>query len=159
MVYWIFDLDYTLYSLSNNIPFDYKYLQPEPELRMLLDMLPGKKGIFTNGTRQHAYNSVMNMELQKVFDFIDGRDSLNGLKPDPNVFVEFMRKNKISLNDKILFFEDTLSNLQFAKKIGWVTVFINSDTNTRVFPRPPGVDFVFSDIKQALHFFNNHMNS
>lgn len=159
MVYWIFDLDYTLYSLSKNIPFEYKYLKSNPELKMLLNMLPGKKGIFTNGTRQHAYNSVVKMELQQVFDFIDGRDSLNGLKPDPNVFVEFMRKNKISLNDKVLFFEDTLSNLQFAKRLGWVTIFIQGDTNTAVFPRPKGVDFIFTDIEQALHFFNHHMNS
>ena len=41
MVYWIFDLDYTLYSLPKNIPFDYKYLKTDIVLKKLINALPG----------------------------------------------------------------------------------------------------------------------
>lgn len=159
MIYWIFDLDYTLYSLPKTIPFDYKYLKNDPSLKQSIDELPGKKGIFTNGTRQHAYNSVVSMGLENVFHMIDGRDSLEGLKPDPNIFIKFMRKNEISLRDKVLFFEDTLENLEMAKKLGWITIFIQGDSTAKMFPRPKGVDFIFPNIKEALNLFNHHMNS
>ena len=159
MIYWIFDLDYTLYSLPKSVPFRYEYLKNEPEIKQRIDMLPGKKGIFTNGTRGHAYNSVVTMGLENVFHFIDGRDSLQGLKPDLTVFIEFMRKNNIKVNDKVLFFEDTLLNLQTAKKIGWITILIQGDSTTQLFPRPEGIDFIFNNIKEALQFFNHHINS
>lgn len=159
MVYWIFDLDYTLYSLPKHIPFSYKYLKNEPELKYQIDILPGKKGIFTNGTRGHAYNSVVTMGLQDTFHFIDGRDSLEGLKPDPYVYGRFMQKNNIVSKNLVVFFEDTLSNLQTAKKLGWITVFIQADNTIPLFPRPQGVDFVFKNIKEALNFFNHYMRS
>jgi FMN phosphatase YigB (HAD superfamily) len=159
MVYWIFDLDYTLYSLPKNIPFDYKYLKTDIVLKKLINALPGEKGIFTNGTREHAYNSVIKMGLENVFNFIDGRDSLEGLKPEPNIFIKFMRKNNISINDKVLFFEDTLPNLEVAKRLGWITIYIQGDSSSNLLRRPKSVDFIFSNIKEALYFFHNHMNS
>ena len=157
MVYWIFDLDYTLYSLSKNIPFSYKYLKNDPEIKQRIDMLPGKKGIFTNGTRGHAYNSVVAMRLQDTFHFIDGRDSLEGLKPDIEIYKKFIQKNNMNLKESVIFFEDTLINLQVAKRLGWITVLILGDSATQLFPRPQGADFVFKNIKEALSFFNHHM--
>ena len=159
MVYSVFDLDYTLYSLPKHIPFEYKYLKKEPYLVNLINQLPGKKAIFTNGTRQHAYNSVISMGLENVFHFIEGRDSLNGLKPDPQVFINFMIKNNMDISDKVIFFEDTLSNLKIAKNIGWNTVLITGDDKVQMLPRPSGVDFVFPNIIESLNFFNYHMNS
>ena len=157
MVYWIFDLDYTLYSLSKNIPFSYKYLKNDSEIKQRIDMLPGKKGIFTNGTRGHAYNSVVTMGLQDTFHFIDGRDSLEGLKPDIEIYKKFIQKNNMNLKESVIFFEDTLINLQVAKRLGWITVLILGDSATQLFPRPQGADFVFKNIKEALAFFNHHM--
>ena len=157
MVYWIFDLDYTLYSLPKHIPFNYKYLKNDPEIKQRIDMLPGKKGIFTNGTRGHAYNSVITMGLQDTFHFIDGRDSLEGLKPDIEIYKRFIQKNNMKSKEPVIFFEDTLINLQVAKQFGWITVLILGDSATQLFPRPRGADFVFKNIKEALEFFNHHM--
>ena len=157
MITWIFDLDYTLYSLPKTIPFEYKFLHKDPYLRKSLDKLPYKKGIFTNGTREHAYNSVIKMGLENIFDFIEARDSLNGIKPYVNVYLKLIQKQKINTNHKIFFFEDSLENLKVAKKLGWITVFIQGKTTSPLFPRPSYVDFIFKDIYQALDFFNYHL--
>ena len=43
MLYWIFDLDYTLYQLPQGVDFDYKHLKNDSQLKYLLSMLPCKK--------------------------------------------------------------------------------------------------------------------
>ena len=169
MLHWVFDLDYTLYSLPKHIPFGYDKLHLDPELKRSINSLPGRKAIFTNGTRQHAYNSVVAMGLEQVFHSIEGRDSVDGLKPDPHVYYKFIQKNQIEVGDKILFFEDTLSNLQTAKEFGWITVYIKGDSSSYQRPQqlqrpqrphhPRGVDFSFSNITEALEYFNHHMET
>ena len=54
MLYWIFDLDQTLYQLPSNVDFNYKLLKKNEHLKYLLDVLPSTKLIFTNGTYNHA---------------------------------------------------------------------------------------------------------
>ena len=50
MLYWIFDLDYTLYTMNKNIEFSYSLLKNDNFLSLLLSFLPDKKIIFTNST-------------------------------------------------------------------------------------------------------------
>ena len=82
---------------------------------------------------------------------IVGRDTLDGLlKPDINAFHEFMSMMNIKKNDKVVFFEDSAENLITAKSLGWITVLIGNKK-----PLICDIDFSFSDINQALNYFNS----
>ena len=48
MLYWIFDLDYTLYQMPYKKKFNYNLLRNDPFLNKLLKKLPLEKIIFTN---------------------------------------------------------------------------------------------------------------
>ena len=154
MLYWIFDVDHTLYQLPKNTPFfSYSFLSKDKQLNYLLNILPCKKLLFTNGTKDHGIETVKTLGIKDKFpdSKIVGRDTLGGLlKPDINAFYKFIELMKIKQNDKIVFFEDTAENLITAKSLGWITVLIGTRK-----PMTSDVDFWFSDINQALNYFNN----
>tara|TARA_Y100000287_G_C14083686_1_gene286868 strand:+ start:36 stop:521 length:486 start_codon:yes stop_codon:yes gene_type:complete len=154
MLYWVFDVDHTLYQLPKDAPFfSYSFLSPDPQLKYLLSVIPCKKLLFTNGTKDHGIMTVKKLNVKEKFpdNCVVGRDTLNGiLKPDINAFEEFIRLMKINSNDKIVFFEDSPENLVTAKSLGWITVLIG-----RRKPMINDIDFWFTDINQALNYFNN----
>ena len=65
---WIFDLDYTLYQLHPQArQFDYNYLQYDPELKKKIQLLPGRKLLFTNANVWHTLKCVKMMRIEKTF--------------------------------------------------------------------------------------------
>ena len=158
MLYWIFDVDHTLYQLPKDTPFfSYSFLSPDPQLRHLVNRLPCQKLLFTNGTHEHGILTVKKLGIKDKFPDkkIVGRDTLKGLlKPNINAFHKFIELMKIKQNDKIVFFEDTAENLITAKSLGWITVLIGNKK-----PMINDIDFWFSDINQALNYFNSVISS
>ena len=77
MLYWIFDLDYTLYDLPKEIDFNYNLLKEDKQLNYLLQKLPLKKLIFTNGTYGHGVRCSKIMNIENNFNKIVGRDNIN----------------------------------------------------------------------------------
>ena len=154
MLYWVFDVDHTLYQLPKNSSFfSYSLLSPDPQLKYLLSTIPCKKLLFTNGTKGHGITTVETLNVKEKFPdkCIVGRDTLGGLlKPDINAFEEFIRLMNIKQNDKIVFFEDNAENLVTAKSLGWITVLIGNRK-----PMINDIDFWFIDINQALNYFHN----
>ena len=148
MLYWIFDLDLTLYQLPQGVDFNYKHLKNDSQLKYLLSMLPCKKKIFTNGTYNHALVCLDKLGLENNFDQITARDTINDLKPNLSAFKSFMKKNKIKINDKCVFFDDQYDNIVASKKLGWITVFISSENILSEY-----VDFKFNNIHIALNYF------
>ena len=55
--------------------------------------------------------------------------------------------------DKCVFFEDSLTNLLNAKKLGWITVLISPKKIDLIY-----VDFCFENIHKALMFFLKKIN-
>ena len=148
MLYWIFDLDETLYHLDT--PFQYEDLKKDKYLDFMLSMLPGKKIIFTNATYDHAIRCLNLIGIEKHFSDIEARDTLDGLKPSPFIYERFIYKQNISPNDICVFFEDTINNLDTAKTyFRWKTIFINRHTNEK----NDNVDMKFNNIHQCLEFF------
>ena len=47
MLYWIFDLDQTLYQLPSNMDFSYNALSKDNQLNYLLSKIPSTKIIFS----------------------------------------------------------------------------------------------------------------
>lgn len=150
MLYWVFDLDNTLYQLPRNIDFNYRYLGPNNKLRQQLSILPLKKILFTNGTIDHADNCLKILNIENIFSNIVAREDVDYImKPNIYAFNKFYKLNNIKYNDKIVFFEDSVENLIIAKnKFNWITVFI--------YPRQikiPEIDFWYPSIDVALSFF------
>jgi FMN phosphatase YigB (HAD superfamily) len=148
MLYWIFDLDLTLYQLPINVNFDYKHLTKDDQLNYLLTMLPCKKILFTNGTYNHAINCLNKIDIKDKFMDIVARDTINDLKPRNTAFNSFLKINNINVNDKCVFFDDQVNNLVASKKYGWNTVLISSESILN-----DDIDFQFNNIYLAINYF------
>ena len=151
MLIWIFDLDHTLYSMDQ--PFLYSKLKRDKYLDFMLSMLPGRKIIFTNATKEHAIKCLNIIGIKKHFEGIEARDTLDGLKPQPHVYQKLIDKYNIKKSDLCIFFEDTMENLFVAKScFGWKTIFIGySDSKIRL------VDLRFEHIHETLEYLVKSM--
>lgn len=153
MLYWIFDLDQTLYQLPNNVNFNYNLLTEDPQLNYLLVMMPSRKLIFTNGTYNHGLTCLNKLEIINNFTSIVSRDKIKTLKPEYNSYIRCMESNDITNEDKCVFFDDLPENLIAAKSVGWITVLINKNKYM-----DNSIDFWFPNIHLALNFFVSKIN-
>ena len=93
-------------------------LQEDNDLRKILLLLPGKKYIFTNGTKKHAENVLKKLNLENIFQSIFGIKEANYLpKPNLETYNLFLKTYKIDPKTSIMF-EDMGRNLIPAKEIG-----------------------------------------
>ena len=148
MLYWIFDLDNTLYHLPLNTELRYELLGKDNQLNYLLTMLPLQKIIFTNGTYGHAKKCLENIGITKHFNKIISRDRINSLKPDYHSYVKLLNICKIKKNDLCVFFDDLPENLITAKELGWTTILISKTNYIH-----SSIDFWFPNIYLAVNFF------
>ena len=104
MLYWIFDLDYTLYNLDKSLPFEYNKLHKDSVLDNYLRLLPSEKIIFTNGTHEHGIRCLNKMVIKDNFKNIVARDTINDLKPNIISYIKMMFLCDIEHKDKCVFF-------------------------------------------------------
>lgn len=170
MIYWIFDMDDTLYQ-RNGKEFSYDMLKRDNELIYLLKKLEGRKILLTNGTHQHTNIVLEKMDLTSVFDLILDRNILGARKPNPDVYFKINKWCSLNTNDTCIYFEDILQNLIVATRAyGWISVYINPDeqpaTNIPISftieiydgkRKPSGaiINYSFKNIKSALRHFIN----
>ena len=150
MLYWIFDLDNTLYQLDLNDFNDFKYnfLKKDNYLNILLTLLPSTKLLFSNGTYNHCLKSLKIMGIESNFSNIISRDMINSLKPNIDAFIKFIQLNNLKPNDVCFFFEDNIYNLKMAKNLGWITIYIGQKPQYYNF-----INYNFKNIYQALEYF------
>ena len=152
---FIFDLDYTIYNddeINDKTQTTfYNSFKKKHLLNHLLHNVPNKKYIFSNGNKPHVDDVLKKMKLKSFFSNTASSDEYKAyLKPNINSYYHVIDKFKIKPADKIVFFEDSLANLQTAKKhFNWVTVYINKKDNSR--KKYPFVDFTFRTIEEALY--------
>jgi pyrimidine 5'-nucleotidase len=158
MLYWIFDLDDTLYQIKsnyhvvNNLYVNYSFIKEDKKLKALLNMLTGKKVIMTNSVNQHCQNVINKLKIKDCFHYTFDRNTFNGLlKPNPKTYIKLINDLKMKQNDSCIFFDDSPVNLIMAKKFGWITVLITH------FPwkyqnSHPSIDFVFPTVHHAVAF-------
>ena len=177
MIYWIFDMDETLYQSKGR--FNYNNLRPDNELISLMKKLNGLKILFTNGTHQHANIVLDKIGLVSCFDLILDRNTLNVMKPNPEAFLKLIKFCSITKNDTCYYFEDSLTNLIVGSSLGWQTILINpydNDNNNRVnnnntdtrndrvitfdfiekgkkVRKKATINYTFDNVKQALKHF------
>tara|TARA_B100001059_G_scaffold162225_1_gene161802 strand:+ start:1388 stop:2080 length:693 start_codon:yes stop_codon:yes gene_type:complete len=138
-------------------------LQEDNNLRKILLLLPGKKYIFTNGTKKHAENVLKKLNLENIFQSIFGIKEANYLpKPNLETYNLFLRTYKIDPKTSIMF-EDMGRNLIPAKELGMKTVLLerklpnknNSDQEEKykdLWNDNYDADYIIDDI---VKFLNN----
>lgn len=135
---------------------DLTALQPDPVLRAAIEALPGKKWIFTNGSRGHAKNIASHLNLFDLFDGHFGIDDVDYIpKPKRSPFIKFCDFFEVDPK-KAIFFEDSVRNLEVPKFMGMTTVLVSSDADWSHEPeavRPAGqttkakwVDYTTDDL-------------
>ena len=137
-------------------------LQEDNDLRKILLLLPGKKYIFTNGTKKHAENVLKKLNLENIFQSIFGIKEANYLpKPNLETYNLFLKTYKIDPKTSIMF-EDMGRNLIPAKELGMKTVLLerklpnknNSDQEEKykdLWNDNYDADYIIDDIAKFLN--------
>jgi putative hydrolase of the HAD superfamily len=120
---------------------DRSNLMPNPLLRREINRLPGRKFIFTNGSRDHASRTASQLGLDGafhgMFDIVDA----NFLpKPGPAAYEAFLAKFGVAPQSAAMF-EDIARNLIVPRAIGM--------TSTLVLARPGQTDYRDVQDRQA----------
>lgn len=144
---------------------DLSMLRPNPLLRERIAALPGRKLIYTNGSRGHARNVATHLNL---FDLFDGSFGIEdaGYVPKPK------RKTYEIFNEdfgvdpaRAMFFEDNIRNLAVPHDMSMATVLVTSQAdwshepadvrpggslNVKGEPLPAHLDVVTNDLAAWL---------
>jgi len=139
---------------------DLHMLDPDPQLRENIKALPGRKFIFTNGSKGHARNVAGHLNLFDLFDGHFGIEDVDYVpKPKRSPYIKFCDVFDID-PETAIFFEDSLRNLEVPKHMGMRTVLVTSDEDWGHEPevtRPAGsttkadwVDYTTNDLTAWL---------
>jgi len=106
---------------------DITFLKNDTALKQEMEMLDGKKIIFTNGSKKHAMNVTKKIGIQHCFDDIfDIVDSDFVPKPSIEPYKKLVEKHKI--DPKLcVFVEDIARNLKPAYEMGMKTIWVEND--------------------------------
>lgn len=106
---------------------DLSVVQPAPELGRALDRLPGRKLIFTNGSRRHAENVAGRLGVLDRFEDICDIAACDYVpKPEPDAFARMLRLHAVDAQQAAMF-EDMPHNLAAPHALGMTTVLVHSD--------------------------------
>lgn len=112
---------------------DHSAVQPDPPLGAAILRLPGKKYIFTNGSRQHAEKVAERLgfpeHFEDIFDIV-AADLMP--KPHQETYDRFVERFGVKPETAAMF-EDLSRNLLVPKEVGMTTVLVV----------PPGTREVF----------------
>jgi len=108
---------------------DLSMLKPDPMLREKIKALPGRKFIYTNGSKNHARNVAGHLNLFDLFDGSFGIEDGDYVpKPKRSPYIKFCDRFDVDPNTAI-FFEDGVRNLEVPKHMGMSTVLVTSEAD------------------------------
>lgn len=106
---------------------DVSVLPEVPELATAIAALPGRKLIFTNGSRRHAENVAGKLGLLHLFeDVCDIAACEFAPKPSAEAFDAMVRRHNVTAARSAMF-EDMPQNLEVPARLGMTTVLVHSD--------------------------------
>ncbi len=112
---------------------DHSAVKPDPALGAAIERLPGKKYIFTNGSRQHAEKIAERLGFTNHFEDIFDIVAANLVpKPERETYDRFVKRFGVK-PERAAMFEDLTRNLIVPKSVGMTTVLVV----------PPGTREVF----------------
>lgn len=118
-------------------------LDQAPDLAAAISALPGRRFIFTNGSRKHAERVAGRMKIDHLFDdVVDIEASLFTPKPSLAAYERFLTRTG-AIPSRSAMFEDISRNLEPAAQLGFTTVLVRSPMDwggepTVVRPAGPG---------------------
>lgn len=119
-----------------------------PNLRTALAALPGRKFVYTNGSRRHAERVTEKMGIAHLFhDSFGIEEAAYRPKPHLDAYQTFCKLHQVR-PDGAIFFEDLARNLKPAKSLGFTTVLVHSEKDWSHEPieaRPAGAGDAFGD--------------
>lgn len=124
----------------------------EPRLRHVLKNLPGKKIVFSNAPQHYAHAVLRLLRIDDLFDDVMAVEQTDYRpKPDSFGFLRLLRNHRLRAAQCVMV-EDSLENLQAAKRLGMGTVWVNAGSRGA-----PCVDVKIRNVMQlpsALHRLN-----
>jgi putative hydrolase of the HAD superfamily len=103
---------------------DHSVLTPDPALVAAIARLPGRRFIFTNGSRSHAERILSRIGFDAPFDDIFDIVRAGFVpKPHPDTYARFLSDNDIDPASAVMF-EDLPRNLEVPKSLGMATVLV-----------------------------------
>lgn len=103
---------------------DLSHLEKDMELRANILALPGRKIIYTNGSREHALKVSAARGLDGIFDAIYGiEDAGYAPKPDRAAFDMVFAADGLPASNAAMF-EDDIRNLEIPHALGMKTVLV-----------------------------------
>ena len=106
---------------------DLAVVDPHPELGVAIDRLPGRKLIFTNGSRRHAENVAGKLGILDRFEDICDIAACDFVpKPTRAAFETMARRHRVE-TARAAMFEDMPHNLEAPHALGMTTVLVHSD--------------------------------
>jgi putative hydrolase of the HAD superfamily len=104
-----------------------EFIQPDPDLRHMLNSLSQRKFIFTNADREHARRVLNTLQLEDCFEaVIDVRATGFHCKPDPQTYHLAMQLSGETQPGSCLLVDDSKRNLAPARQMGFTTVLVGS---------------------------------
>ncbi len=105
---------------------DFSVLPEAPELGAAIGLLPGRKFIFTNGSRVYAENVASKLGvLDRFTDVFDISATGYVPKPDLAAYQRFLKAHGVASANAAMF-EDMPHNLEAPHSLGMVTVLVKS---------------------------------
>ena len=98
----------------------------EPQLRRVLQRLPGKKLVFSNAPQHYAQAVLKLLRVDDLFEDLFAIEHTR-YQPKPSIagFMRLLRKHRLN-PARCVMVEDAAENLQAAKRLGMHTVWVNS---------------------------------
>jgi len=132
--------DYLLYVHDIDVP---SRLAPDLVLREVLENLPQRKAVFTNGSTCHAARVLSALGIEDMFEKVyDIRVSAYQPKPYPEPYHAVLA-DLDTVAERCIMIEDSRDNLHTAKKLGMGTILVG-DGNT-----PDFVDVHLDNARQV----------
>src|SRR6516162_8570529 len=140
-------------------------LKPDPTLAREVGRLPGRKLIFTNGSRNHALLTTSQLGLDGLFE--DAFDIVAaGLTPKPTeaAYAAFFEQCQVDPRSAAMF-EDLERNLAVPKAKGMTTTLVTTKVGridrrvayVHTIPDAAHVDFATDDLSAFLARLNSHL--
>jgi putative hydrolase of the HAD superfamily len=116
-------------------------LAPDPELREMLEALPQRKAVFTNGSTGHAERVLGVLGIADQFETVYDIRVANYLpKPYPEPYHAVLAAVGVPAG-RCIMIEDTRDNLRTAKALGMTTVLVGNGAT------PAFVDLHLPDVR------------
>jgi putative hydrolase of the HAD superfamily len=136
-------------TFVHDIPVN-EYLDPDPDLATMLDSVPLRKAIYTNGTSTHGWRVLQALRVADRFEQVIGVEEV-GLR---NKFSRDAYEHMLALlsarGPECIMVEDTVRNLRPAKDLGLTTVLVSVDGSSRSSGVPGAdVDFLVESVLEV----------